>query len=392
MRFRRVLAFTTLVVSVACGDATEDAGYSADGSLLEVERELRIDGHEADLVPVTWLGVSPAGNIALIQWQDHNVRFFDPSGAPIGSFGSDGEGPGEFRRPIRGGWLGDTLWVSDTQLNRVTLIGPGLELAGTLTPPPIIRSVEPGAAEREFALSVPYAILAHDTLLVTSLRQLNGPEFNEDTGFPILRTTAAGVLVNEAAWLPMDEGAGVSVPVDRGVAYGQVPFYTQPDWAVAADGTRLAILTHETAEGGDSFYHVRVFDYTGRQLVDRRFPFDPVPIPQSRMDSAIAATAARRPAIRGPMERALRDAAPSTFPAAERVLVARDHRIWVGLRRVDLGQEWLVLDETGETVAKVMLPPGAVLHEADATHLWTVERDEFDVESVVRYRTIERVP
>ena len=43
-------------------------------------------------------------------------------GANKGVVGRDGEGPGEFRRPNYAGWNGDTLWVSDQGLMRITLV------------------------------------------------------------------------------------------------------------------------------------------------------------------------------------------------------------------------------------------------------------------------------
>ena len=89
---------------------------------IQIEEDLRIDGHTADLVPVFWLGVGPDGTIAAIQRLLSGVRFFDSVGNDLGLVGREGEGPEEFRVPSQAGWMGDTLWVSDFMLKRIALI------------------------------------------------------------------------------------------------------------------------------------------------------------------------------------------------------------------------------------------------------------------------------
>ena len=84
------------------GTATQFVG---DLPAFEIEEDLRIDGHTADLVPVFWLGVGPDGTIAAIQRLLSGVRFFDSVGNDLGLVGREGEGPEEFRVPARQvGW------------------------------------------------------------------------------------------------------------------------------------------------------------------------------------------------------------------------------------------------------------------------------------------------
>ena len=128
-----LLFVLTLAFTPSC--ATEQTDESLDEEPpVSLEPDLRIDGYAADLVPVEWVGVSPRGTLALFQGQDATVRFFDPEGNLLGSVGRRGSGPGEFESLIRGGWVGDTLWVSDLQLSRITLISPDLEFVRVLPP------------------------------------------------------------------------------------------------------------------------------------------------------------------------------------------------------------------------------------------------------------------
>ena len=389
---RREALRTALVAAIILGACGPDASRPSGSEIpvLDVELDLRIDGNEQDLVPITWFGVSPAGQIALIQWQDHSVRFYDASGVALGSVGREGEGPGEFRRPVRGGWFGDTLWVSDTQINRITLISPALDVVEMFTPPATVReSVENGEPATLYGAPFVWGMLARDTLLVVPLQAVDAPPIDAKNGIPALSITRDGHLVRDLARMPMDEGGSVSVQVSGGMAYAQIPFFPRSEWSISPDGSRIAVLRTSLNDPEGPAYRVRVVDNTGAELINRAFPYEPVPIPGSRLDSAITAAASRRPQIQAEVEAKLRKAAPATYPAAEHVLVGADHRIWVGLRAEPEGRPWVVLSAVGEPVGHLVLPANTTLRAANDTHIWAVERDELDVESVVRYRLLE---
>ena len=50
----------------------------------------------------------------------YGVHRFDHQGAWLSTIGREGDGPGEFRRPTAMGWFGDTLWVADGGLGRLS--------------------------------------------------------------------------------------------------------------------------------------------------------------------------------------------------------------------------------------------------------------------------------
>ena len=66
------------VLLVACTGT--DGSVDLDAPVIPIAEDLRIDGYAADLVPVNWLGANESGTIAVLQWQDHSVRFFDGAG------------------------------------------------------------------------------------------------------------------------------------------------------------------------------------------------------------------------------------------------------------------------------------------------------------------------
>jgi hypothetical protein len=375
-----ILAFA----AAACAPAEQRATDPLAAPLIDIESDLRIDGYEADLVPIEWVGIAPSGRIALLQAQDHVVRFFTGDGSFLGAAGGEGDGPGEFRSLARGGWHADTLWVSDPRLGRVTFIAPSLEVVGTAMAPRAFSQLTDNAAV-PFAADEPYAVLHGDTMLVTALRMTGSRLSTAAPSMHLLRVVGDSVL-DVVAPLPADEGGEITIPSGRGYFRFQVPFFARSDWAVSSDGRRVAILTTDTSDPTHPSFRVRITDAAGHALVDRTFPFEPDPIPPARMDSAIAASAAPRPELRTEMERELRRLAPRIHAAAERVLLGEDGTVWIGLRQTTAGRPWLLLGPDGAPAGRIVLPANATLRVAERTRVWVTERDELDVESIVRYR------
>ena len=87
-----------------------------------LERELTIgsvDDSEQALTVVGAVTVDGDGNMYVSQPNDHWVRVFSPDGAFLFDIGRGGQGPGEFQRMWRIGWLGDTLWVAEGRAPKV---------------------------------------------------------------------------------------------------------------------------------------------------------------------------------------------------------------------------------------------------------------------------------
>lgn len=135
-------------------------------------------------------------------------------------------------------------------------------------------------------------------------------------------------------------------------------------------------------------------DRTGDTLYVRRFPYRGVPIPENLGDSAMQAVADRwrdrgRPEVAEAFEEQV--TIPPVYPPVESALVGRDGTLWIRLRDTDEGRPYLALDTEGEPIGTAFLPRSAEVLAADRSHLWTVERDEVDVPSVVRYQVEQHV-
>lgn len=358
---------------------------------LSVETDLRVDGYIEDLVSIPWMGVAPDGTMALLQMQDARVLFFDREGTRLGVTGGQGEGPGEFMRPVRGGWKGDTLWVSDTQLRRVTFVSP--EPAFVRAMPPLAgASPGPRDADRlpEFPFVFPYAVYPGDTLLLSAQPAAGDPLGERLDGIPVLlRTTSAGTIDRVVHQVPRSESS-IRVTFDGGIAAATVPFHPRPLWTVSPDGARIATLTTHWEGTEELAVHLVVMDERGQVVADRRLPFEPMPIPPSIADSAVEAAAERatRPELRRAIEGEARNRMPPVYPAVSLLILGADHRIWLGLRRTGEGRPWLVLSPDGDPEGRVVLAANQTIRVADDQRLWVVESDELGVQSVVRLRVL----
>jgi hypothetical protein len=371
----------------ACGQG-ETSPAPADDTFVAVEPDLRIDGYAADLVPITWLGVSPQGRIAVTQIQDGAIHFFDEDGNDRGTVGRKGAGPGEFRRPVRGGWLGDTLWISDTDPGRVTLISPALQVLRTL--PPLVAA-RPRPEDRErlptFSFVFPYGFYQDDIVLAGAMGSAGDPLTEAFKGLALIRVDSTAQVERLVMETPANEGS-INVRFDGGIASVLVPFFARPVWSVSPDGAVIAVVT--TAIGGPDggTYRVVLHDAAdGSVMFDREYPFAGVPIPQSAIDSAIAANEKRitQPAVRRTFENDAKPRIPPVWAPVASIFVGMDHRVWVGLRTAGDRNPWVVLDTAGEPVARVSVAASVRLMAASAGRAWGLEEDDAGVQSIVRY-------
>ncbi len=107
------------------GDVPPDGG----GWAISPEPSLQIgamDGDEAYLLFRVWGATRLSdGRIAVVNNRAPDLRIFSPNGEHLHTFGSRGEGPGEFDSPVLAGVMpGDTLVVVDRMRRRINLFHP----------------------------------------------------------------------------------------------------------------------------------------------------------------------------------------------------------------------------------------------------------------------------
>lgn len=388
--------------------ATSGARSLAAQGTLTLERDLRIAGSRHDLFRVGAMAVASDGAIAVTQWQDRALLFFDASGSLRGRVGRDGEGPGEFRLVNGLNWIGDTLAIYDSRLRRFTLVAPDLSVLRTVRVTPPAR---PAPADQhrfpEFLTVSPRALYA-DGSLQAFLGAGSGPAASAWVdSYSYFRVRSDGVIANAIARHASPDHLPYAYfhRFPDGSARGRLfPFVSQPQYHTSADGrTSVLITTSSTDE--EATFRVTMFRHTGDTIYSRQYRVGGAPIPRAVADSAVAAVAAslRRG---GPMvpwtdvelrvaasawEDRAREHMPRVYPPIDGgVVIASNGSLWIPLRYTGQRRSHYVLDPAGDPLGTADLPRNVSVMVADAEHVWGLELDEFDIPSIVRYRLTAR--
>jgi hypothetical protein len=134
----------------------------------------------------------------------------------------------------------------------------------------------------------------------------------------------------------------------------------------------------------DSTVEVAMMRRNGTVTWKRRVAISPMPMTSAAWDSIIASR--RKPTPPPAVEKALAALkAPSKFPPVRTVIVGRDGSLWLEGWGKNV-RPWTALRPDGSTLGIVNLPGRAKLAVADVKQIWTIELDQDDLPSIVRYR------
>jgi hypothetical protein len=366
-----------------CGEApTTRAGETLQATLTE---ELRIDPYARDLVPIPRLAVAEDGTMALLQPQDGLVRFFTEDGEFLGEVGGEGQGPGEFTSMFRVGWIADTLWVYDTRQRRLALISPEREFIRNVANP---REARPATEDigriPAFNAGPPDGVLPDGSLIMMLEVPLEGEvpaAYVDHAAFA--RVSGDGVIRGVHHMLSL-RGLQITTPQS---SMGN-PYSNLPRFAVSPVGESSAVAL-ATLEGDSAgTYLLTVVDAEADTVFSRRYLFPSVPLPESVSDSVIGMMEdqARQfdPGLVAAIRQQIR--VPPVYPPLAGIVAGRDSTVFVQL--IDQGEvrPYHVIAGDGSLIGSVSLARNSRIAAGERERIWVIERDDLDVETVVRYR------
>ena len=383
------LVFTAL--SLAC---SQPATPEADGNapkLLVLADTFRIAPDVADLTTVGYMTVSPTGEIVVTQPRDNRIKVFADTGLSR-VVGRAGGGPGEFSNLTRIGWNGDTLWTLDPGLRRISRFDHDYAYLGSTKDPSAVsgdgESADSSAGHAEAFVQ---AVLPGGDLRVAAQFWAAKPPswaIGLDSGAtPFLRVTAEGKVVRRLAVLPVDRCMVRYAAGAAGSGTTQIPFCAHPLDTSWDGGTDLGLLTVTSPDQGDPAYTFTLVLASGDTAFSRTYPYSPVPVSRHAIDSLNAlldSSYAKMPPV-------LRNARPrptpaSTFPPIDRIVLGRDHTVWLEERTAEPGHHWLMLSPSGEPTARVTLSANVRLLVAEQGTIWGTEENDDGLLGIVRYR------
>ncbi|NIM51095.1 MAG: hypothetical protein GTO22_17900 [Gemmatimonadales bacterium] len=346
-------------------------GIWQPGNEWRIVEEVRIGATEGTgpetFGDIQLLRIDPAGRFYVFESQAQELRVFDPSGAHLRTIGREGSGPGEFRMAIGMDWAPDgTLWVLDPRNNRFSIIDTSGTFLGSKPSIGGIMSIPwpggfddggwlyhyaPRPSDNEIGREL--VLVRYDTMLVPH-DTIEMPQYAGEREFFLLQ----------------NENAYMRTPV---------PFSPDLEWRLTRTGEIWSALTGEYRliqcdAGGD----------TSRIIVRE---FDPIPVADADIDSAIAGMEWFT-RMGGKIDRSK---FPGVKPALETFFVDDGGRVWVlpVTAPEDKDRVLDVFDAAGRYLGRVRLPFRLETYSPPIIRgnmMYAVILDELDVPYVIRAR------
>ncbi len=341
-----------------------------------------LDAPGYTLTEVNDLTVGKDGTIYVVQEMEGLVRVFEPNGKFLRQIGRQGNGPGEFQRPRRLGWSGDSLWVVDWAASRVSFFdntggyldsfrfeGPLLDISSRPTRP---------------------SVLFGDGTVLGVPSTGSRPSV---ASIPIHRMDRSGETLGVLGTLDIGRRMGRIEPGGPLNINFNYPLPTNSLWDVAPDGSSIVIVHRDapssTSENVFKVEKIRSFTDT---ILTRSYRFPPKPIPTEAVDSLRARYSdffVKARISRAEADRYARDSLqiPKYQIPITDLVIGTVGNIW--LRREEFGAdrtEWIVLDgASGNIIATFAAAKELEILYAQPSMVWGVVKDQYDVPYVVRF-------
>ncbi len=314
------------------------------------------------------------GRTAVVNGGSQEVRVYSGDGQFLHGFGTDGDGPGEFRGPRLAGTYGpDSLVIHDLDLRRVSIL-----------------HIDDGFA-RSFAVQdaggypIPQGVLADGSIVYGG-----GASFNSDDGFPtglhrakslyasVSMHGRAATVFGEFPALEMYAQVSGSSFMARTIPFGR-------NTVASAAGDRLYIAFGDT-------YDVRAYDGSGQLLGIFRLAAPLRPVPNAAVQAYIeeqveedADTDNARRSLRLVLENL---PVPETFPTYGDLQIDALGNLWAQdfLAPGEDTPRWTIFTPDGHVLGRISTPPRTRVLEIGRDYLLTRYIDEMDVEFVRLYR------
>jgi hypothetical protein len=336
------------------------------------------------LFRATWSGFLSDGSIVVMNGGSGEVRIYDAKGRHVRSFGSEGDGPGEFREPGGGVVLpGDTIVIQDgADLQFYTRNG---------------QFVRQSSIVRGQPLGWPYLMGMQQSRLLFLEGDLESRKFNlDEAGLPTgLATVKSGVDRGAYALIAFDLngtlldtistsfGGGETwiSQTERSRSYSNIPFSPGEHWGI---GPTHYVTGHSAAPS------IRFLDNVGRLKQVVRLPLPHSPIEAGLSMAQFERSYRDEPADIRERARKRRELMPTYehFPLFTNIRVDPEGFVWLAsyspVEAEDLPR-WFVVSPEGRYMGEVGVRQRMRIDYIGRDFILGRRRGEFDVEQVVVY-------
>lgn len=419
MNSMRILPLALMLLTplaVACGEGggewagtiTDSAGVAIVSNPGEgawgrdeawtLEEELRIGAMEGQpdfqFGEVGGLAVDAEGRIYVLDRQAQRIQVYSPAGEYLHTIGGPGGGPGELGQMMGGGAggggihmaAGDTLLALDMANQRVNLYGPDGSSLGSFR-----LSLEDGMPVAFRATSS--GVIAEQVRPFT----LPGQEATANPADVIVRLGASGEVMDTLLEFP----SGETFRFGRSGMPEITFFAPEPIWALTDE--------MELLFGLNDRYRISLYSPESelQRVITREIERQPVSETDKEALLSWMERMWRRVGVPSQVVSQLREGITfkEYFPAFASIWTGPAGSIWVQHvlppstlsaeeletydPTVDTGApDWDVFDEEGRYLGVVNMPDRFTPHRIEGEHLYGVQRDELDVQYVVKLRLV----
>jgi hypothetical protein len=369
---QRVIVYIALVLVggmlSACGsenESTGSTGWEVRRDALTLQQNLQIsEGDDFFFGNLTDIAVARDGRMYVADGEARHVKVLSPDGVLRDSVGSQGEGPGEFRRLSEIAIArGDSLYVLDGYNGRVHVFRPDHTLERSF-----LARTDQGGPDEMMMPSGPEASRDQAFLCVYSPVSMAVVQENARV---IVRPVRLGGRVGDTLFTTRPYRVASKELGEGRMLFISIPFVSSPNFALGPEGRVHYAWSDSlmvTAYGAD-----------GQAQRTVSIPFEPVPVTDAEIEEALEGRTRVRDLVRSQI--------PETKPAFERFLVGPDGRYW--FKRVTATPDtadWWIADPETRQVDVVSLPSTVDLLHVDEEQVYGRRQGGEVPPTLVRYR------
>ncbi len=336
-----------------------------------------------------WLLVAPDGKLAVTHAGEIQTHILSAEGKEIGTVAGAGA-------PM--GWIGDSFWVHNILVARISIFGPRrtldrgepvpLTIQGPLGTEPKIYRPDPGSFHPLVQRLYPNGDLL---IRVSYLSAAPKPGYPVDEAFN-LRIAPSGAFRGVVA--RQQTGAEDCAVMANGRQIGLKEFCSLPTTTPSPDG-RFIVNVLRGATGADSTrFTVIATGEWGDTLLKRGLRVAARASQRSRGGQcspearrrARASRSAHNPCVVTHLDSAMRAQMPVVHQPVNHMLVGNDSTVWLEVVGASAQHRWMILDRKGGVVGFATVPADVTLREINGMRAWGFRFLPNDQADIVRYR------
>ncbi|MCW9708201.1 hypothetical protein [Fodinibius salsisoli] len=332
---------------------------------ISLEKDLQIESQEVGYIHD--LGIDQYGNIFVSDIIGGDIKQFLPTGTLEKKIGKKGRGPGELQIPRSFSIIGNTLYIFDNQLLRISVfdVRNETEILDTIT----LKKTHHGTPDQLIALDSTRFLGVYSTAY--SNRNLN-----EKKEVVVALLNGEGNIIQDFIMVKPAKEYLVS---SRGQSFGvgPKPFGKQPIFQI--DDSRQSFYYGDTNK-------LEIFKYSLdkdsiKKIVHKNVKREAVNKNDLIVESKKLGYNSRE------IDSIINKLDGSNFPVYDWFVIDDKSRIWVAVNTKDRQHYSLrIYDQEGDLVDQTTLPKSVELKEVSDGYTYGIREDEEGVQSVVRYK------